>query len=237
MSPLGVGGDVARQFPTFGIHHVVHQRDGAEGPEDQKRPGAFDRPTAEADLPIARRGGKPQARLLDLQEHGIKPGKIAQPDDEIEQLLVVLAAGIEPGVRQQLIEQRPGTFCFDGAEKLVAFARGKAPCLGIRSRGSSTRRRARDLLQPAIPFSLSQERSHWVEPRRANVQRKRSALQLRGGQDLRHVPWPAERDALSRAVFGGVPRAENATVIMDGTGVGAPVLALALVRARAETGV
>jgi hypothetical protein len=48
---------------------------------------------------------------LDLQQHGVEWCEVAKPNYKIEEILIVLALGVEPRVRQELIEQRSGFFC------------------------------------------------------------------------------------------------------------------------------
>jgi hypothetical protein len=48
-------------------------------------------------------GRKAQARLLYLKKHGIEGREVAHAGYEIKQIFVVLALGVKPGLRKQLI--------------------------------------------------------------------------------------------------------------------------------------
>src|SRR5262249_5577450 len=102
------GSDILGKIFAFGVQDVVNECHRNEGPENQEGSCSVLGGTTKTLTPVAGRGGVSQSRLLHLQQHAVERREIAKSYDEIQQRLVVLTLGVEPRVKEQLIEQGLG---------------------------------------------------------------------------------------------------------------------------------
>jgi hypothetical protein len=94
--------------------------------------GAAHGNAAKSAMPVAGRRRVGEAGPLNMQDHRIEWREGAQPDREGEQLLQCLAAVVEPGCGDQLIDQRPVFACGLVEEIELRLRAGRRPFAGGR---------------------------------------------------------------------------------------------------------
>src|SRR5690554_285276 len=92
--------DICRERVPLGIQHIVHKRHRPKGPKYEQWTRITLGRSIEALPPVKGRSRITQARLLYLQEHGIKGREIPQIYDKIQQLQIIFAAMIKARILQ-----------------------------------------------------------------------------------------------------------------------------------------